>query len=151
MYRSFHLIGFEEFGCRGNTISCRVNHLLTTCFRFVIVILWKKMAKYLLLIIHFTVEVYDCCQKSMKAERDVERFARVWDCWIPSFNLTQAQRSDEMKRQICFPVHIFHYSDDTTLRVHLLSVAKRLFLPTRISRIGCCELITNDSWNRGSK
>ena len=38
-----------------------------------------------------------------------------------------------------------------TLRVHRLSVEKRLLLPTLVLRIGSCEFITNDSWNRGSE
>ena len=66
-------------------------------------------------------------------------------------NLTQGPRSDETKRQICFLVHIFHYSDDTTIRVHRLNIQKLLLFPTLVPRIDCCEFITNDSWNRGSE
>ena len=58
---------------------------------------------------------------------------------ISLFNLTRGPRSDDTKRQICFLVHIFHSSDDTTIRVHRLSVEKRLFLPTLVSRIDCRE------------
>ena len=37
------------------------------------------------------------------------------------------------------------------MRIYRMSVQKRLFLPTLASRIACCELTTNDSWNRGSE
>ena len=38
---------------------------------------------------------------------------------------------------MCFLVHIFHFSDDTTILVHRLSVDKQLFLPTLVPRIDC--------------
>ena len=46
---------------------------------------------------------------------------------------------------------IFHYSDDTTLRVHRLSVVKRLLLTDPHPKNRLCEFTTNDSWNRGSE
>ena len=52
-------------------------------------------------------------------------------CLIPLFNLIQGPRSDESKRQICFLVHVFHYSDDITTRAHRLSVEIRLLVDTR--------------------
>ena len=78
-------------------------------------------------------------------------FVTVPCLFDPLFNFSPGLKSDETKRQICFLVHIFHYSDDTTLPVHRLRVEKRLLLPRLVPRIDCCEFITNDSWNRGSE
>ena len=75
-----------------------------------------------------------------------------FDCWnskqfclIPLLNLTQGPRSDETKRQICFLVHIFHYSEDTTLVVHWLTVGKRLCFTDPLSQeptaVNCCIIV----------
>ena len=98
-----------------------------------------------------------------------ERYWTQRYCLIPLLNWI---RSEETKPQICFLVHIFHSSDDTTILVHRLSVDKRLCFtdplsqePTavncyrfRLKHFGrgnnCFSLqkfITNKSWDCASE
>ena len=72
-------------------------------------------------------------------KKHVSFMTQLFSYLIPLLNLIQGPRSDETKRQICFLVNIFHYSDDTTILFHWLSVEKQLFLRTLVSRIDCCE------------
>ena len=116
---------------------------------------------------------------------------KVSDCWDQEYVENFKIHKFELKTNFLLPCLIWHKSGEVmkrndeyvflyiyftprTIRVHRLSVEKRLFLPTLVSRIVCCEFsrycfrldwwhdqwnncfslqkfITNNSWDCGSK
>ena len=107
--------------------------------------------------IHFTISSLNGFQFSQKAHYVLENhllkrsiFRRTDDgsviqinlfIWSPCLIWHKGREVTKQNDKYVFYFFLFHYSDDTTLRIHRLSVKKRLFLSILASRIASQQTI----------